>query len=128
MTNTGTPQTDRPGVPQGALEWTVGTAAFAVEIALAVTVAVAGYRSVDGGPLGWLVGAAALVVLFAIWGRWMSPRAPRRLPLPGRLILGSALTLAAAAAIAVTGALVWGIVLAVVGVAVILVGQPLLDH
>lgn len=116
-----------PGVPGTPLEWAVGAAAFAVEIALAGTVAVVGYRWADGGALGWILAVVALAVLFVVWGRWMSPRAPQRLPLPGRLVLGSALTLAAAAGI-FAGSPVWGVILAVVGVGVGLIGQPMLDR
>ncbi|WP_084614765.1 DUF2568 domain-containing protein [Nakamurella lactea] len=134
MTNTAPRPTRSPagareaGVPGTPLEWAVGTAAFAVEVALAVTVAVAAYRSVDGGALGWLAAVVALAALVAVWGRWMSPKAPRRLPRPGRLVLGPVLTVIAAAAILAVGSPAWGLTLGVAGVAVTLVAQSMQDR
>lgn len=128
MTNTPAARgrTATPGL-QTPLEWFAGTGAFLVEIALAVTVAAAAYRAAGRGAGGWIAAIVALTLLIAIWARWMSPNAGHRLPVAGRLMLGTALTLLAAAAIFLTGQHLWGILLAVIGVAVTVVAQVMLE-
>ncbi len=100
---------------------------FAIEIALFIAAGVTAYRLAGGGVVGWLVTAAVVVALAAVWGTWMSPKAGHRLDTGARITLGSVLVLAAAAGLAVTGSVSAGVALAVVGIPLTIVGQATLD-
>ncbi|MEO6957592.1 MAG: DUF2568 domain-containing protein [Antricoccus sp.] len=107
-------------------DWIFGTAAFAVEIALAVGAAMIGYRYVVArGSAIWAAIAAviALALLVSIWATWMAPNADHRLGLAGRLILGTALILIVAAGLIGTGANTFGWTLGAVGIVVTLAAQ-----
>lgn len=118
---------DPPAQPSTPLGWAAATGAFLVELALIATLAMAVHRLVGGGVLGWIAGGAAVVVLIAVWARWMSPRAPRRLALAGRLVLGCALVLGAAALAHLAGMSTWAGWFAVLGVLLTVAGQSLMD-
>lgn len=107
-------------------DWIFGTAAFAVEIALAVGAAMIGYRYVAARTsVFWAVIAAviALAGLVTIWATWMAPNADHRLNLTGRLILGTALIIVVAAGLIGTGAHTFGWTLGAVGLVVTLAAQ-----
>ncbi|WP_256839906.1 DUF2568 domain-containing protein [Ornithinimicrobium faecis] len=96
-----------PAHPSTPLEWVAGTGAFIVELALMGTLAVAAHRLADGGLLGWLAGAVAVVALVSVWATWMAPRSGRRLALAGRLLLGCGLVLLAAGLAHLSGLTTW---------------------
>lgn len=100
---------------------------FALEIALFIAAGITAYRLAGGGVGGWLVTAAVVVALAAVWGTWMSPKAGHRLDTGARIVLGSVLVLAAAVGLAATGSVAAGVVLALVGVPLTVVGQATLD-
>lgn len=114
-----------PAQPGSPLAWAAATGAFLVELALIATLATAVHRLVGGGVLGWLAGGAAVIALVAVWSRWMSPRAPRRLALVGRLVLGCALVLAAAGLAHLAGMSAWAAWFAGLGVLLTVAGQSL---
>lgn len=116
-----------PAHPTTALGWAAGTGAFLVELALIGTLAVAGHR-LTGGPLGWVLGTVLVVLLVAVWAIWMSPRAPQRLPLPGRLVLGCGLVVLAAVLAHLGGLTNWSWWFGVVGVVLTVVGQTLMER
>jgi len=96
----------------------VDVLAFACEVALVALLAVAGWR------LGSATGAAALGVALAAvlpaaavvaWGRWLAPRAARRLAQPWRLDGQVALFVAGGLVVAASGLVWWGVGLALVG-------------
>lgn len=113
----------RPGHPSTPLEWVVGTAAFLMEMALAGTLAVAAYRLADGEVLGIAAAVVATIALIAVWATWMAPRARRRLPRAGRLVLGGALVLLAAVTAYSSGLHAWGWWFGAVGLLVIGLSQ-----
>ncbi|MEU4670147.1 YrdB family protein [Amycolatopsis sp. NPDC023774] len=107
--------TTRPAL-QG-LPGFVLVARFCTELALMAGLAVAGAR-LGGSVLLDVVGGVLWPVLAgAIWALVVAPKAPRRAPEPTRFILEFALFAAAAVALAASGLLIVGIVLAVAGVA-----------
>lgn len=73
--------------------------AFVGELVLLGALGVAGAR------LGGVLLAVALPgALAVVWGRWLAPRAPRRLPHPRRLGLQLVLVVVAAGLLALSGA------------------------
>jgi hypothetical protein len=97
----------------------IAVARVATELGLLAAAVVGGWRLSDGWP-GILVALVLLVVVAAVWGRWIAPRAGHRLPDPGRLAAEGALFAAAGLLLAVSGLSGWGVVLAVGGVTVAL--------
>ena len=96
----------------------VDAAAFGCEIAMLVTLAVAGSGLGSNRALH-VVAAIALPLLVAgIWGVWMAPTSTRRLGDPARFVAQVVLFVATAVLAAASGRVVWGIVLAVVSIAV----------
>jgi len=78
--------------------------AFLGELALLAALAVAGARLGGGAPL-----AVALPLLLAVvWGRWLSPRAPRPLGRGARTAAMVALVVVAAGLLAASGLPGWG--------------------
>lgn len=116
-----------PAHPSTTLGWAAATGAFLVELALIGTLAVAGHR-LTGGLLGWVVGSVLVVLLVAVWAIWMSPRAPRRLPLQGRLVLGCGLIVLVAALAHVSGLTAWAWWFGGTGVLLTVAGQTLMDR
>ncbi len=96
----------------------VDAAAFGCEIAMLVTLAVAG-SGLGSNRAVHVVAAIALPLLVAgIWGVWMAPTSSRRLGDPARFVAQVVLFVATAVLAAASGRVVWGIVLAVVSIAV----------
>ncbi len=96
----------------------VDAAAFGCELALLVTLAVAG-AGLGSSTVVHIVLAVVLPVLAAgIWGVWMAPNSSRRLADPVRFISQVVLFIAAGVLVAAAGRLWWGVVFTVVAVAV----------
>lgn len=92
------------------------TIRFLTELALLAGLAVAGARLGDG-LLFSIVNAILLPLVAAVvWAVFIGPRAPRRLPEPGRFIVESVLFAATGVALALSGWLAVGIVVAVAGI------------
>jgi Protein of unknown function (DUF2568) len=109
-----------PPAPEslGALDLAV----FLVELALLAALAVAGSRLVEGASA---VVLAVLLPLSAavLWGLLLAPRASRRLAMPARLFVKLGLVVVAAALLAASDALAWGIGLLVVSGGLIAAGE-----
>jgi hypothetical protein len=85
---------DGPELDLGAAEVTVGALAFLLELVAMVGLALAGW-SVSGPTwLRTLLAVLAPVVAVVVWGRYLSPRAPR--PLPARVWVRALVLLAGA--------------------------------
>ena len=106
--------------------WVLGVLAFAAEIFLAFG---AGMFALEVAPDAWGLAAmmAAVVVVVAIWARWMSPKSPRRLKVGARVLLGCGLFVAVGALMS-AASIWWGPLLALAGSAVTVVAQPNLTH
>lgn len=93
------------------------TVRFLTELALLAGLAVAGAR-LGAGIVLRIVDAVLLpVVAAALWGLFIAPRAPRRLSEPTRFVVEFVLFAAAGVALALSGWLVVGVVIAVAGIA-----------
>jgi hypothetical protein len=103
----------------------VGVAAFSVEVALVIGAGVAGHRAASGEVVAWLLAALCVAALVAVWATFMSPKAPRRLPRLPRIVLGDGLVVLVAAALALTGATTFAIVLGIAGVVVTTIAQAI---
>lgn len=79
------------------LWWVLGLLAFAGEIALVAGLAAVVHDLAGGGLGGVTGGMFAALALIAAWGRWMAPRAARRLPTVPRATVAAALAAAIAA-------------------------------
>jgi len=103
------------------LRWLPGlvdAVAFACEIALLVTLAVAG-TGLGHSRVLHVVWAILFPVLAAgLWGVWMAPTSARRLDDPARFVAQCVVFLAAGLLAALAGRPLWGAVFAVVSVAV----------
>ncbi len=89
--------------------------AFISELVLLAGVAVATTDLLPGGPgLGLAVLVAVLVAVG--WGRWLAPRAPRRLGRAGRLLLKTVLAVVVSALLIAVARPGWAAVLCVVAV------------
>jgi hypothetical protein len=94
------------------------TVRFLTELALLGGLALAGTR-LGGGLALAIVDAVLLpVAAAAIWGLFIAPKAPRRLPEPARFLVEFALFAVTGVVLALVGWVVAGIVLAVVGIGV----------
>lgn len=91
----------------------VGAGRFASELGMLAALGVGGWTL--GAPAGAVLGvllAAALPVLAAVvWGRWVAPRASRRLQDPARLGVEVVLFGAAAGGLALSGRVGWAVAL-----------------
>jgi hypothetical protein len=76
---------------------------FGLEIAALTAVAYAGFQAADGSWLSWLLAVAATLAFTAVWGTWVSPRAPHRLRDPNKLVVEVLLFSIAAVALGLTG-------------------------
>jgi Co/Zn/Cd efflux system component len=98
------------------MRWLVAILSFLVELALWFAPVYIALQLLEGWPR-WVLAVLLVAVLIAVWGRWIAPRAPRRLPDPPRLVFELALYVGVAAMLAVVGAPWWGLGLAVAGAA-----------
>ena len=88
---------------------------FLSELGMLAGLAVAGAHLGGGVVLGIVFAVLLPAAAAALWGMFVAPRAPRRLPEPGRFLLEFVL-------FAATGLVLWSVGLPVVGVAVAVVG------
>lgn len=58
---------------------------FAAELGMLAALAYVGWRSADGGLPGVVLAVALPVLAGSVWGRWVAPRASKRLTDPARL-------------------------------------------
>lgn len=105
------PEPGRPGAPgasgQPPLQVdAAGVAAFGVEVALVVLVAVAGWRLGDSAWLSPVLCVVLVLVVAVLWGVWLAPHAARRLPVRARVV-AKAVLFAAVAALALAAGLTW---------------------
>lgn len=95
----------------------VATAAFLSELALLVTLGVAGWHVGAGGLISVAMAALGPALAVLIWSIWVAPTAARRLADPARLILQIVLFVATGVLAALADHPVLGAVVAVAGVA-----------
>jgi len=81
---------------------------FALEL---IGVATAGYLGYQLAPSGWrpLGAIAGTIALATIWGLFLAPKASSPVPISSRELIGTALLLAVAGALALSGQLWWGL-------------------
>lgn len=118
-------RTDDPaaGAPRARHVGPTDVLALLSELALVVLLAVAGWRlgTTTGltAPLPVLLGVLLALALPGVavvtWGRWLAPRAPRRMSQPWRLDAQVTLFVAAGLVVAAVGLVWWGVGLALVG-------------
>jgi Protein of unknown function (DUF2568) len=90
-------------------------------------VAALAYAGGTAGSALWLqivVAIAAPCAVAAVWAEWVAPKAPRRLPDPGRPALEVVLFLAAGLALVAAGRPGFGVALAVVAIANAVLVRP----
>lgn len=85
---------------------------FLLELAMLAALATWGFTVGAGWPLKLLLGAGGPVLAAAVWGVWLAPRSPRRLPAAGMILLEVVLFGLAAAGLATTGHRLLAVVLA----------------
>jgi hypothetical protein len=83
--------------------WIALTVRFLLELALLAALGYAVEHTVDGG-WRWPATVAVVLVVIGIWGRFLAPKAPRRLGTAGQLVLEAVLFGGAAAALWSVGA------------------------
>jgi hypothetical protein len=93
-------------------------AAFGVEVAMVVTLAIGGTRVGSNVAIHVTLGILLPTLLVVIWSVWMSPSSAGRLEDPLRLMVQIALILATGALAVTTHMVVWGIVFTVASVAI----------
>jgi hypothetical protein len=110
---------DSDAVPaRAALAYLIAeTVAFLSELLLLGALGVVGWRLGTGALISIALAALYPALAALIWALWVAPRAARRLADPWRLVGQIALFLVAAALAVITGMAVWGVLLAVVGIA-----------
>jgi hypothetical protein len=105
------------------------TVAFLSELMLLGTLGVVGWRIGTGGLISIALAALFPAIATLMWALWVAPRAAHRLKDPWRLIAQITMFLGAGVLAAVAGVVVWGVVLAAVGIAAfvatrVLAGDP----
>jgi hypothetical protein len=98
-------------------------AVFLDELALLVVLAIAG-ALIGGGAVASTLRAVFFPLAAAvIWGRWLAPRARRRLGHPARLVAKLALVAIASVLLALSGPLWWGVAFFVVSAPLLIAGE-----
>ncbi len=101
---------------------------FVLELCLVAALAAGGWTLAGGGALGVAAAILASLAGMAVWGAFVGPRSPRRLPDPSRLLLEALLFGLGGVALWVAWAPAAGIALAAASVVVALmtrqVGEP----
>ncbi|WP_431816820.1 DUF2568 domain-containing protein [Gordonia jacobaea] len=123
-------RTTAPGQLSGPRDYTWGALVFAVEVMLWTAAVAVGYHwgaALAGPAAGVLLGVVALAVIGGAWGRWMSPKARRRLALVPRIALGVCLIAVAAAAASPLIGVAGAIGCVVVAVSTFAIGQRAID-
>lgn len=93
------------------------TGRFLTELLLLAGLAVAGARLGDGLAFSIINAVLLPLAAAAVWGLFIAPKASRRLPEPARYLVEFVLFAGAGVALGLSGWLVAGIALAVVGIA-----------
>jgi hypothetical protein len=88
--------------------------ALLVELAMLALLAIAGWRLGGSAVVSGLIAVVLVVAVAALWGRWLAPRAPRRLDRPARLATKAALFGVVGLVVVVSGLPWWGAAFAVV--------------
>jgi hypothetical protein len=91
-------------------------ARFLLELCAVVAAGYWGFRASDSA-LEWLLGLGAPLVVVMLWGAFVAPKAPSRLPDPARLVLELAIFGVAAIALVAAGSSLLGVALAVAALA-----------
>lgn len=89
---------------------------FLIELSLVAGAAIASFMLLPG-PLNWIVGVIAPIVIVTVWAMWMSPKAPYTLPPAGKLAVETLLVVVVSAATWLAGLQVLAIVVFAVWVA-----------
>ena len=92
------------------------TVAFLSELALLGMLGVVGWRLGSGGLISIALAALYPALGAMIWALWVAPKASRRLDDPWRLIAQIGLFLVTGVLAVITGLVIWGILLAAVGI------------
>ena len=119
-----------PSQLSGLRDYTWGALVFAVEVMLWTAAVAVGYHwgaAFAGPAAGVLLGVVALAVIGGVWGRWMSPKARRRLALVPRIALGICLIVLAAAASSALIGVAGAVGCATVAVPTFAMGQRAID-
>ncbi|MGI8882440.1 MAG: YrdB family protein [Jatrophihabitans sp.] len=106
--------------PWEALAPQVAALAFFCELAMLVTVVLAGWRLAPSALAGVALAMVLVVVVVAIWGTWLAPRSRQRLPKSRRLVAQCGIFVVTAVLAVASGLVVWGIVFLLVSVAAFL--------
>lgn len=125
-------QAARPHVPVGtppnaADVRAPDVVAFLGEVVLLGMLIIAGAH-LGHGILAVLLAIGLPTVLAALWGRWLAPRASRRLPYPQRLATKLGLVAAAAVLLTVSGSPLWSCVVLAAVAAVFAVAEIRGEH
>jgi hypothetical protein len=91
-----------------------GVLAFAIEVAMVVLLAVAGARLGGNRAVSVLLAVVLVAAAVVVWGRWLAPRAPRRMARTPRLAAKAVLFAATALLAIASGLVVVAIVFVVV--------------
>jgi hypothetical protein len=98
-------------------------AVFVDELALLAVLGIAGARLGDGAVASTLLAILLPLAAAAVWGRWLAPRAQRRLRHPMRLAAKLALVAVSAGLLAWSGPLWWGVAFLVISAALLTGGE-----
>lgn len=101
----------------------LGALVFLAELVLLAMLAVAGARLGSSTATSVLLGVALPLVGVLVWWALLSPKAARRLHNPVRLVVKVDLFIVAAILLAVTGLVVWGVVVGALCIAVVVAGE-----
>ncbi|WP_377640469.1 DUF2568 domain-containing protein [Oryzobacter terrae] len=93
--------------------------AFLVELALFLGVGVVAHEVADGGLAGAVAAVGAVVVVLAVWGLFIAPKARLRLATVPRAVVSVLLCLGTGWGLVATGHQRWGWVVALAGVVIV---------
>jgi len=90
--------------------------AFGCELAMLVSLAVAGWQGADAMPARLALAVVMPAFVVAVWAVWMAPTSPRRLHNPWRLLGQVVLFALTGAALAAVGHPWWGVGVAAISI------------
>jgi len=112
------PRTPPPHARGQAADVTgAGVLAFAVELAMLALLAVAGARLGGNAVVSVLLAVVLVLAVAVVWGRWLAPRARRRLAAAPRIAAKAVLFTATAVLTAASGLVVAAVVFGVAAAA-----------
>lgn len=118
-----TPRPSRGAVKAPPTVSLLDVGAFLGEVALLAALVVAAMDSDGQLSLRLVLAVASPAALALVWGLWLAPRSPHRLPRVGRIALKMMLTLAVAGRLAVVGHPLAAAVLAVLVGTILTAGE-----